>query len=933
MNKTQIEKSLDELVKLLDKENFIYDLLVAYGISKTSITRLKKGDFNLSKVEGEVLYKKKVFFKEVATDKLFSTIDELTKNEEDLKHNPRFVIVTDYKTLLAKDTRTGLTLDTPILEINKRYDFFLPWAGQEKYQSKNENHADRKASYEMAKLYDILVHENPNIYDDGGHNLNIFLSRLLFCFFAEDTGIFEEEGIFTNTLAQHTKADGSDVHSFLDRLFKVLNTKDNSAEPQYLQAFPYVNGGLFRDTIVSPKFSLKARKIILECGNLVWSEINPDIFGSMIQAVVNPAYRSGLGMHYTSVPNIMKVIEPLFLNELREEFEKSKGKPNQLRKLIYRISKIKIFDPACGSGNFLIIAYKELRKLEIEIIKEINEPQSTSIVDGSQSKIHFTKDGHEIVSNAPQARMNFNGKQTEIWFTEIKLSQFYGIELDDFAHEMAILSLWLAEHQMNKIFVDELHDYGRAKPILPLKEAGHIIQGNATRIDWKLVCPIDIADEVYILGNPPYLGTRNQDKSQKEEMKLVFKVINKYGKLDYIACWFYLASKYIENLNSKYAFVSTNSICQGEQVPILWPLILANSLEISFAYESFKWGNNAKGGAGVTCVIIGVSNINNNIKKIFSENNILSTVKEINPYLAPAKTIYLNGLSRPISMLPEMMRGNYTGCCNSLILNSQEKNELIKLNKEVQNFIRPFVGSDEYINNIERYCLWISDNDLELANKFSEINNRIQKVKEERTKSTDLGQNKLVNKSHQFREFYETTTQSIIIPVVSSERREYIPCGFINPLQIVPNSAQIIYDCDSWVFGIITSKIHLVWVKLVSGKLENRIRYSSSICYNTFPFPTISDKQKQQINLHVFEVLDERAKYPEKTLAQLYDPDKMPKGLKEAHHQLDLAIERCYRLKPFESDVERLEYLFKMYEEMTTKNSLFQKEKKTKKVK
>lgn len=570
MNKSQIEKNVDELLKSFDKENFIYDLLVAYGISKTSITRLKKGDFNLSKIEGEVLYKKKVFFKEVASDKLLTTIDDLTKNDEDLKHNPRFVIVTDYKTLLAKDTRTGLTLDTPILEINKRYDFFLPWAGQEKYQSKNENHADRKASYEMAKLYDILVHENPNIYDDGGHNLNIFLSRLLFCFFAEDTGIFEEEGIFTNTLAQHTKPDGSDVHLFLDRLFKVLNTKDNSHEPTYLQAFPYVNGGLFRDTIVSPKFSLKARKIILECGDLNWSEINPDIFGSMIQAVVNPEYRSGLGMHYTSVPNIMKVIEPLFLNELREEFEKSKGKPNQLRKLIYRISKIKVFDPACGSGNFLIIAYKELRALEIEILQDIYNTES----------------------------------QVSIVFTEIKLSQFYGIELDDFAHEMAILSLWLAEHQMNKVFVDELHDYGRAKPILPLKEAGHITQGNALRLDWKTVCPINLADEVYILGNPPYLGRSLRDKNQQDDMDIVFSNVNFYKDLDYIACWFYKGSDYISDNNSALAFVSTNSICQGTQVNLLWPHLLKLNIHLFFCHVAFKWNNNAKSNAGVSVVIV-----------------------------------------------------------------------------------------------------------------------------------------------------------------------------------------------------------------------------------------------------------------------------------------------------------------------------------------
>lgn len=898
MNKTQIEKSLDELVKSLDKENFVYDLLVAYGISKTSITRLKKGDFNLSKVEGEVLYKKKVFFKEVATDKLFSTIDELTKNEEDLKHNPRFVIVTDYKTLLAKDTRTGLTLDTPILEINKRYDFFLPWAGQEKYQSKNENHADRKASYEMAKLYDILVHENPNIYDDGGHNLNIFLSRLLFCFFAEDTGIFEEEGIFTNTLAQHTRADGSDVHSFLDRLFKVLNTKDNSTEPKYLQAFPYVNGGLFKDTIVSPKFSLKARKIILDCGDLNWSEINPDIFGSMIQAVVNPAYRSGLGMHYTSVPNIMKVIEPLFLNELREEFEKSKGKTNQLRKLIYRISKIKIFDPACGSGNFLIIAYKELRKLEIEILQDIYNTES----------------------------------QVSIVFTEIKLSQFYGIELDDFAHEMAILSLWLAEHQMNKIFVDELHDYGRAKPILPLKEAGHITQGNATRIDWNLVCPIDLADEIYILGNPPYLGRSLRDKTQQEDMDTVFRNFKNYKDLDYITCWFIKGASYIKGLNSKLAFVSTNSICQGTQVSLLWPILLKNEITIFFAHQSFKWTNNAKGNAGVSVVIIGLSNNDIKNKKIYSQIGI-KTVLNINPYLTESNNFIVDNRYKSISNIPEISLGNAPKDDGALIISLDEYEEYKSNNSIITQYLKKFIGANELIKSTYRYCLWIEDEQKEEVIKIQEINKRLEICKKMRLASKKVPTQKLADYPYKFGEIRYKKSHSIIIPSVSSERRKYIPIGFLDENWIVSNSAFVIYDAEPWVFGIITSEMHMTWVRTVAGRLESRLRYSSQLCYNTFPFPNITDKQKEQINLHVFEVLDERAKYPEKTLAQLYDPDKMPKGLKDAHHQLDLAIERCYRLKPFESDTERLEYLFKMYEEMTTKNSLFQKEKKTKKVK
>lgn len=901
MNKTQIEKSLDQLVKSLDKDNFIYDLLVAYGISKTSITRLKKGDFNLSKVEGEVLYKKKVLFKVAKTGTLLDVIDTLTKNEEELKHNPRFVIVTDFITLLAKDTRTGLTLDTPILEINKRYDFFLPWAGQEKYQSKNENHADRKASYEMAKLYDILVHENPTIYEDGGHNLNIFLSRLLFCFFAEDTGIFEEEGIFTNTIAQHTKADGSDVHLFLDRLFKVLNTKDNSNEPDYLQAFPYVNGGLFKDTIVSPKFSLKARKIILECGDLNWSEINPDIFGSMIQAVVNPAYRSGLGMHYTSVPNIMKVIEPLFLNELYEEFQKYTENEKKLKDLINRLGNLKIFDPACGSGNFLIIAYKELRKLEIKIWQQIDE-------------------------NRKNSKKSY---QTETVFTNIQLSQFYGIELDDFAHEMAILSLWLAEHQMNKTFVDELFDFGRAKPILPLKEAGHITQGNATRIDWKIACPIDLADEVYILGNPPYLGARLQDEEQKKDMNVVFNKINGYNNMDYIACWFYLGAKFIEGLNSKCAFVSTNSICQGEQVALIWPNILNDKIEIGFAVQSFKWTNNAKGNAGVTVIIVGLRNISNIQKHLYIEN-IQKKALNINAYLVDSSNIIVKQRSKPISSIPEMCFGSMPNDGGYLSVTHEEYS---KLNETVKKYIRPLIGGQEFIKGIEHYCIWINENEIEDALKLNFISDRIKKVEEYRKKSTREATKVLAKSPYRFGEIRHIESDSIVIPATSSEKREYIPIGFLPTGTIIKNSAQAIYYAQAWIFGLVTSKIHNIWVRNIGGKLEERLRYSAALCYNTFPFPNISDKQKEQINLHAFEVLDERAKYPEKTLAQLYDPDKMPKGLKDAHHQLDLAIERCYRLKPFESDTERLEYLFKMYEEITTKNSLFQKEKKTKKAK
>lgn len=894
MNASQIEKNVIALVENFNKEEFIYDFLQAYGISKTSITRLKKGDFNLSKVEGEVLYKKKVLFKEVKTGTLLTIIDDITKNEESLKHNPRFVIVTDYKTLLAKDTRSRLTLDTPILEIHKHFHFFLPWSGQEKYKQKNDNKADRDASYQMAKLYDILVYENPSIYEDGGHNLNIFLSRLLFCFFAEDTHIFPIDGMFTDTLVQHTKSDGSDLAAFLDRLFLKLNTEIDSQSPAFLKDFPYVNGDLFRNTIQSPNFTTKSRKIILECGDLDWSEINPDIFGSMIQAVVNPEYRSGLGMHYTSVPNIMKVIEPLFLNELYDEFEKHKENPKKLRQLIYRISKLKIFDPACGSGNFLIIAYKELRKLEIKIWLQISELEP----------------------------------QYSFVFTEVKLSQFYGIELDDFAHEMAILSLWLAEHQMNKEFEDDLYDFGRSKPILPLKEAGYITQGNATRLDWETVCPKNEEDEIYILGNPPYVGSRKQEKNQKEDLKINFNHLKRYKDLDYISIWFFKGALFIKNTEHKLAFVSTNSICQGLQVSLLWPHLFNKNLKIDFAYSSFKWTNNAKGNAGVTVIIIGLCS-NNNKKSTLFNVKLKTEVDFINAYLTSGRPdLMVSSETKSISGLPKINHGNMPADGGKLLFSTEEKDIFISKEPKSEKWFNKIATAKEHLNGRLRWCLWLEDATFEEIESLPLVKQRVQEVKVIREKSS---RPQLSEIPHLFAQITQPKDKNcVIIPRVSSENRNHLPIDFLDGKEYkVTDSFFTIATNEPYIFGIISSRMHMNWMKSVGGKLETRIQYSKNVIYNTFPFPEISTKQKEQINLHVFEVLEEREKHSGKTLAQLYDPDKMPKGLKEAHHQLDLAIERCYRLKPFESDTERLEYLFKEYEKMITKNTLLDKAKRT----
>ena len=896
MKSTEIKQNVQNLIDNFSKEEFVFDLLVAYGISKTSVTRLKKGDYNLSKINGELLYKKKIFYKVEATDNLLSSIEQFSKEEQILKHQPRFAILTDYQQLVAKDLKLGKNLDIKLKDLANYFDFFLPLAGSEVYNASNNNEADRNASYKMASLYDLLIEENPTIYNskESIHNLNIFLSRLLFCFFAEDTEIFEKESIFTDTLAQHTAENGKDTHTFLDDLFDRLNTENATHLPEYLRKFEYVNGGLFGQKINAPLFNFKARKTLLELGELDWKNINPDIFGSMIQAVVIPEYRSDLGMHYTSVENILKLIKPLFLDELYEAYENANTIP-QLRALIKRISKIKFFDPACGSGNFLIITYKEIRFLEILILEKITD----------------------LEGNAPTIK-----------FTEIQLTQFYGIEIDDFAHEMAILSLWLAEHQMNKVFEERLLDFGKSKPILPLKSSGQIQQGNATRVDWNAVCPITDKDEVYVIGNPPYLGSRNQDKDQKDDLKLVFKT--DYKSLDYIAAWFYKGANYIKGNNAKCAFVSTNSVCQGDQVALTWSRILSDKIEIDFAYQSFKWINNAKGNAGVTVIILGLRNVSNQPKYLFKDK-FKQEAKNINPYLVDASNIVVKGKSNPLSKLPEMRFGNMPNDGGNLLFDEKEKTVFLEKNPLAEKWLKNYMGGSDFIRGNKRFTLWIEDEDLDEALKINEIKTRLDKVEIHRINSTEISTREKAKTPNHFYFTSHENTDSIIIPATSSENRDYIPMAFLNEDTIISNSAMAIYHAEPWLFAVVTSRMHMIWVRNVGGKLKTDYRYSAKLCYNTFPFPDITTKQKENLNLYVFAILDERAKHPSKTMAWLYNPSTMPKGLLQAHQELDLAIEQCYRLQPFKNDTERLEYLFKMYEEMLQKDTLFAKVQKTRK--
>jgi hypothetical protein len=902
MNISQIEKNIHSLFQSFNQQVFIYDLLLAYGIPKSTIARLQQGGLNLSKVEGELLWKKKLFFKVVGNEDLDSILNKIKTSSRISKPEPRFIIVTDFVTLLAVDQKTSKGLKIPISSLAKDFDFFLPLGGIEKTQHKSENPADVKAAEEMAKLFNEIKKNNSTNTEDEVHSLNVFLSRLLFCFFAEDTGIFNDKQ-FTNSIGSHTQEDGSDLDDYLEKLFCVLNSEVSNRLnlPNYLESFPYVNGGLFSNKLKPFVFTRKSRKSIIDIGGLNWSAINPDIFGSMIQAVINPEHRDGQGMHYTSVPNIMKLIGPLFLNDLYEELAVAKYEPKRLNKLLERIAKIRIFDPACGSGNFLIIAYKELRLLEIEILQQLRDLQK--IANG------FAPSQLELI---PRAQLTLAASYQPSMFSRIELSQFYGIELDDFAHEIAILSLWLAQHQMNMKFKEV---FGNTNPTLPLQSGGNIIHGNATRIDWEIVCPKKADDEIFILGNPPYLGSFLQDKEQKSDLAFVCKSFKSYKDLDYIACWFIKGASFIRDSKASLAFVTTNSICQGEQVSLLWPFIFSNKLEISFAYESFKWSNNAKGNAGVSCTIIGIRNPSNLKKKIFS-NNTFRLVDNINAYLSTGSNVIISKRTKPLSVIPSMSYGSKIVDNGHLIFSPKDKALLTVEYPSANNLFKRLIGSAEFIKGIDRWCLHIDDSSLELAKSIRPISDRLELVKTFRQKSTEPSTQAMAVVPHKFYYSAHNGSNSIIIPRTSSERRHYIPIGFLNGDTIVSDAASVVLNAETYNFGIITSRMHMTWVRAVAGRLKTDYRYSSQLCYNTFPFPTISVIQKQELERFVYSILQERENHSEKTLAQLYDANKMPDGLRQAHHQLDLFVDRCYRSKPFDSDEERLDFLFKQYEKM-----------------
>lgn len=885
----KIENNLKKLSENIDQINFIYDFLLAYDQPKATINRLKKGDYNLSKKDNQTIWKKKILYEAIFDNKdVHDRIDELSKNNIIEKNNIRFVIVTDFKIFLAIDKKTNQTLDINIKEIFKHSDFFLPLTGLEKAELTFESQADIKAAEKMGKLYDLIIKDNKEFLksERDRHGLNIFFSRILFCFFAEDSSIFNKS-LFTKSITSHTQKCGSDLNSYLEKLFDILNTKKRNDCPKYLADFPYVNGGLFSNKYKIPIFSKESRKILIESGDLDWSSINPDILGSMMQAVVHQGHREELGMHYTSVKNILKVIKPLFLDELYNELFSADDDIKKLKKILTKIYNFRFIDPACGSGNFLVIAFKEICKVEIEIYTKIK-------------------------------RLDQN-----IWLimkSGIQLTQFYGIEKDDYAHETAKLSLWIAQHQMNILFKEI---FGESRPTLPLSPTGNIYCGNAARTDWNLLFSmknLNKDSKIFILGNPPYGGHEKRTKEQKQDFYLNPELPL---KLDYISIWFLKAVKFIKNKNASIAFVTTKSICLGEQVEKIWSLLFDLKVDIQFAYKPFWWKNNAKYNATVMCTVIGISNENNFPKFLYNENNI-SKEKSISPYLLPGdKTIVTKVSKNSISNLPKILFGNMARDNGHLILSDEEKVDLLNKYPESEKFVRKLIGGREFLNGQKRWCLWITDEFLNDAKKIIPINERLNLVSKFRANSGNSTTKNFSKSPHKFVEIRHKEKQCLIIPITTSGNRTYIPMNFAEADQIITNSMNMIYDAPLYLFSILQSRMHMLWVFTVSGYLGPSIRYSAELSYNTFPFPIISDEKKKILEIKAGEVLfNEREKHSEKALDELYAPKKIPQSLLNKHQEIDKIVDSCYQKKIFKSDYERLNFLFRMYNNMTNEQKL-----------
>ncbi len=914
MNAIEIEEAISLLAEQpFDAKEFPYLFLEAFGNKEATIKRLKSGVGNDSDIDQGVLQRQNIHIATCQEGKVSETLIKLRTSPASLKGKVKFILATDGKDFEAEDLTSD---DAPIVcqysDFPNYFGFFLALAGISTVKQIRDSSFDIRATSRLNRLYIELLQNNPDWGTlERRHDMNHFMARLIFCFFAEDTDIFNGKDIFTNAIDQITARDSSDTHEVISEIFRAMNTKNDDRQAtnikRWANSFPYVNGGLFSGNIETPRFSKIARSYLMHVGKLDWTKINPDIFGSMIQAVADDDERGSLGMHYTSVPNILKVLNPLFLDSLREGLEQAKNNPKKLLALRKRMARIRVFDPACGSGNFLVIAYKQMREIEFEINQHRGE-------------VHLG--------------------------SEIPLTNFRGIELRDFSAEVARLALIIAEYQCDVLYRGQKEALAE---FLPLDSQNWITCDNALRVDWLSVCPptgravkligddlfstpLDQAEidfeneggETYICGNPPYLGSRGQTDEQKNEMEHIFDHrVKNWKSLDYVACWFMKAADYGIQTDCTAAFVSTNSICQGMQVAILWPLIFSSGHQIVFAHTSFKWSNLASHNAGVTVVVVGISKNTPKARKIFAvsddEGMIVKEVANINAYLISGNDLVIEKIAKPLGQQSEMTFGNTPIDGGHFLMTGEEIKSLDLTSAQHQTFIRNFYGSAEFIRGISRYCLWIGDDNLDEALSIPAIRSRIEKVREVRINGGKTAKD-IAGRSHQFQRTNIGNNHTIIVPSVSSESRPYLPVGLLPPDAVVSNAAFASFDTPLWNMALIASKLHLVWISAVCGKLKTDFRYSNTLGWNTFPVPKLTDKNKDDLTKCAEDILLARESHFPASIADLYATEneisKMPENLYYAHQHNDEVLERIYIGRRFKNDTERLEKLFELYTNM-----------------
>ena len=879
----------EETKERAEKDSFWNDFFNIFGISRRRVASFEEPVKKLGGSQGfiDLFWKGTLMVEHKSRGKNLDeaytqAINYFPGLEE--KELPKYILVSDFDRIKLFDLDEDTEHEFPVSELYKHVKLFGFIAGYQKRIFKEEDPVNIHAAELMGKLHDQLKE-----FGYEGNQLEIYLVRLLFILFADDTSIFEKS-IFQEFIDQNTKEDGSDLGANMAQLFQTLNTpreKRFKNLGDHLNQFPYINGKLFEDIIPIASFNSKMRNILLEASTLDWGKISPAIFGSLFQSVMNPEERRNLGAHYTSEKNILKVIKPLFLDELRAEFEDVKSNSKKLREFHYKLSTLKFFDPACGSGNFLIITYRELRLLEIDILRELY------------------KSGEQVLDVG-----------NILW---LDVDQFYGIEYDEFASKIAAVAMWLIDHQMNMLVSEE---FGQYFARLPLTKSAKIVHGNSLRIDWEDVVPK--SELSYIIGNPPFYGKQYQTKEQRDDLKLVFRKVNGAGVLDYVAAWYYKAAEYIQNTSINVAFVSTNSITQGEQVSILWNELLNHyKIKIHFAHSTFNWTNEAKGKAAVHCVIIGFANFDINKKQLFTYLDIngepdVRIVKNINPYLVEAQDLVISKRTKPIDInTPQVYKGNQPTEGGFLLLSDEEKKELENKYPSINNLIRPVVSGREFLNNIPRWCFWLVNANPNDIKRYPELIERIQNVKEMRLESSFEPTRQLANYPTLFRDTKNPET-FIVIPATTSERRKYIPFGFFDKNYIPLNSVYIIPNGTVYNIGVLMSGMHMTWVKYTCGRLKSDFRYSKDVVYNNYPWPKEpSEKNKLNVEEKAQKVLDVRAEFPDSSLADLYDPLTMPPKLVKAHQALDRAVDLCYRPQAFTNENARIEYLFDLYNQYT----------------